>query len=82
MGVGRHDNFRSEPPFGDDRPDILLVILVLLVVPDSGCPIGDALEPGDLDRLGTSEVNAFPSWVSGEGCDKNALLTPRSSDPS
>ncbi len=52
------------PPLGDDRPDILLVIFVLFFVPDSCCPIGEALEPGDLDRLGTSEVDTFPSWVS------------------
>ena len=64
IGVVRPDDLRSVPPLGDDRPDILLVILVLLFVPDSGCPIGGALEPGDLDRLGTSEVKAFPSWVS------------------
>ena len=41
------------PPLGDDRPDILLVIFVLLFVPDSGCAVVDTLEPGDRDRLGT-----------------------------
>ena len=54
------------PLFGEDREDILL-ILICPFVPDSSCPIVDVLEPGDLDRLGVWKRDLSPSWTPCEG---------------
>ena len=63
-GVERPDNFRSMPPFGEDRGEILPND-VWPFVPDSNCPIVEVTEP-DLDRLGVTKRDLSPSQISGE----------------
>ncbi len=78
-GVDFPDVLGLAPLLGVIRPDDLLISF-WAYVPCSGGPLADVPEPGDLDLLGVSNMDVFPSRASFECWCRNDLLPTRSSD--